>query len=176
MKQGTVKSRILHCLKCLTSSTRFASVALAIVLALVASPLKAQNTGATSDPQSAPAAGAQNSGGIRGQVADPSGAVIPNATVVVLDSAGKTAGKATSDNGGVYTIHGLTPGTYSVWVTAEGFAAFRVPSIAVAAGQMKNVNPALQIEVQQQVQVEAENTIGTAPRTTPTPSSSRART
>ncbi|HVT95904.1 MAG TPA: carboxypeptidase regulatory-like domain-containing protein [Acidobacteriaceae bacterium] len=115
-------------------------------------------------PQVTSGAPTQNAGGIRGQVADPSGAVIPNATIVVLDTAGKTVGKTTSDAGGVYAVHGIPPGTYSVWVTAEGFAAWRVPNVAVAAGQMKNVNPALQIQVQQQqVEVQAENTtIGTA--------------
>ncbi len=85
--------------------------------------------------------------------------MIPNATVVVLSTEGKVVGKATSDNGGVYTIHGIAPGTYSVWVTAQGFAAYRVANIAVAAGQMKNVNPAMQIQVEkQEVQVQAENT------------------
>lgn len=117
-----------------------------------------------SSPQAAPAAPAQTTGGLRGQVADPSGAVIPGATIVALTTAGKTAGRATSDNGGVYTIHGLAPGTYSVMVVAPGFAAYSVPGIAIAAGQMKNLNPSLQIQVEQQeVQVQAENTtIGTA--------------
>ena len=117
-----------------------------------------------SAPPAAPAAPAQNAGGIRGQVADPSGAVIPGATIVVLDTAGKTVGKATADAGGVYAVHGIPPGTYSVWVTAPGFAVYRVPNIAVAAGQIKTLNPALQIQMQQQqVEVQAENTtIGTA--------------
>jgi len=109
--------------------------------------------------QSTAPAPAQDTGGIRGQVADPTGAVIPGATVVVMSTSGKVAGKATSDNGGVYTVHGLAPGTYSVTVVAPGFATYRVPGIAVAAGQMKNLNPALQIEVEQQeVKVQAENT------------------
>jgi len=112
-----------------------------------------------------PPAPAQTSGGLRGQVTDPTGAVIPGATVVVLTTSGKVAGKATSDNGGVYTIHGLVPGTYSITVTAPGFAAYRTPGIVLAPGQMKNLNPALQIQVEQQeVQVQAENTtIGTSP-------------
>jgi hypothetical protein len=171
-----VKLRILNRLKCLKPTTlvaRVASASIVLVAALLlaaASAVTAQTMTPSATPAavqaatpapSAPAqsAAADNAGGIRGQVADPTGAVIPNANVVVLDSAGKTAGKATSDNGGVYAIHGLAPGTYSVWVTAQGFAAFRVPSIVVTAGQMKNVNPALQIQVEQQeVQVQAENT------------------
>ncbi len=104
-------------------------------------------------------------GEIRGQVADPSGAVIPGATVVAITTSGKVAGKATSDGVGAYAIHGLAPGTYSVTATANGFAAFAMPGIVVAAGQLKTVNATLQIEVQQQqVQVEAEsNTVSTSP-------------
>ncbi len=107
----------------------------------------------------------QAAGGIRGQVTDPTGAVIPNATVVVRDAAGKVAGKATSDNGGVYAIHGLAAGRYSVTVTAQGFASYSVPGVVVASGQLKNLNPALTIAVEkQEVQVQAENTtIGTSP-------------
>lgn len=107
---------------------------------------------------------AETAGGIRGEVTDPSGAVIPNATVVVRDTAGNVAGKATSDNGGVYTIHNLPAGKYSVTVVAPGFASYSVPGIVVAAGQMKNLNPALHIAVEkQEVQVQAENTtVGTS--------------
>ena len=118
---------------------------------------------------SAPVLAAQTSpqaaGGIRGQVTDPTGAVIPKATVVVRDTAGNVAGKATSDNGGVYTIHGLAAGKYSVTVTAQGFASYSEAGIVVTSGQMKNLNPALTIAVEkQEVQVQAENTtIGTSP-------------
>jgi hypothetical protein len=143
--------------RCLASALLTAAAFLLVAVA----PLRAQDS---VPPQAASESSPQTSGGIRGQVTDPTGAVIPDATIVVLDTAGKTAGKATSDTGGVYAVHGVPPGTYSVWVTAPGFAVFRVPNIVVAAGQMKNLNPALQIEVaKQQVEVQAENTtIGTA--------------
>ncbi|HTX77800.1 MAG TPA: carboxypeptidase regulatory-like domain-containing protein, partial [Terracidiphilus sp.] len=115
----------------------------------------------------APAQGGGKSatGGIHGQVADPTGAVIPGATVVATTTAGKVAGKAISDGTGAYAIHGLEPGTYGVTATASGFARFEAPGIVVAAGQMRTVNAALQIAVQQQqVQVEAEsNTVSTSP-------------
>ncbi len=104
-------------------------------------------------------------GGIHGQVADPTGAVIPGATVVATTTAGKVAGTATSDGTGAYVIHGLAPGTYGITATAKGFARFAIPGIVVAAGQMRTVNAALKIAVQQQqVQVEAENnTVSTSP-------------
>ncbi|MGB7265500.1 MAG: carboxypeptidase regulatory-like domain-containing protein [Terracidiphilus sp.] len=105
------------------------------------------------------------SGGIRGQVADPSGAVIPGATVVATTTAGKVAGKATSDGLGAYVIHGLPPGSYNITATANGFAEFATPGIAVAAGKMHTVNATLTIQMQQQqVVVQAEaNTVSTSP-------------
>jgi hypothetical protein len=132
---------------------------------------------ATATPAAAPDAAAQAAespgassasgatGGIHGQVTDPSGAVIPNAAVVALTTAGKVAGKATSNGFGAYAIRGLAPGTYSVTATANGFSSFAVPGIAVTAGQSKTVNAAMAIEVQQQnVEVESEaNTVNTTP-------------
>lgn len=104
-------------------------------------------------------------GSIHGQVTDPSGAVIPNATIVALTTAGQVAGKATSNGLGAYTIRGLAPGTYSLTATANGFAAYSLPGIVVTAGQVKTLNAALQIEIQQQqVEVESEaNTVSTSP-------------
>jgi len=104
-------------------------------------------------------------GGIHGQVADPTGAVIPGATVVATTTAGKVAGKATADGVGAYAIHGLAPGTYGVTATANGFAQFQKPGVVVSAGQMRTVNATLVIQVQQQnVEVQAEsNTVSTSP-------------
>ena len=106
-----------------------------------------------------------SSGAIQGQVADPTGAVIPGANVVVFTTSGKAAGKATSSALGAFTIHGLAAGTYSITATAKGFQAFQAAGIVVASGQTRTVNAALQIEVeQQQVEVEADgNTVGTNP-------------
>jgi len=109
--------------------------------------------------------GQGTTGGIGGQVADPTGAVIPGATVVAMTTAGKVAGQATADGIGHYEIRGLAPGTYSVTATAKGFAVFRVPNIGVVAGQTRAVNPALKIEAEeQQVEVQGDaNTVSTAP-------------
>ena len=111
--------------------------------------------------QNAPSAG---TGNIHGQVMDATGAVIPNATVVVSDTTGKIAGKTTSNGVGAYTVRGLAPGTYSLAVTATGFSAFATPGIQLVAGQSKNVNATMQIEVQEKVEVESEaNTVSTSP-------------
>jgi hypothetical protein len=136
-------------------------IAILAAVALLAGGVAQGQNALQAATQSAPA----GTGGIHGQVADPTGAVIPGATVVVMTTSGKVAAKTTSDAGGQYSIHGLPPGTYSVTATAHGFAAFSVPGVVVTAGQMKTVNPAMKIaEQQQQVEVQAENTtISTSP-------------
>ncbi|HEX3662599.1 MAG TPA: carboxypeptidase regulatory-like domain-containing protein [Acidobacteriaceae bacterium] len=154
--------RILNRSKCGAGAAqllRAAGLAMAVVAGM------AVGAGPALCAQTAPVPSNPSAGGIRGQVTDPTGAVIPSATVVVRDPAGKVVGKATSDNGGVYAIHGLPPGKYSVTVTAQGFASYSAAGIGVASGQMKNLNPALTIAVEkQEVQVQAENTtIGTSP-------------
>jgi len=104
------------------------------------------------------------SGSIHGQVMDATGAVIPNANVVVSDTSGRIAGKTTSNGVGEFTVRGLATGTYSLTATASGFAAFSKPGIQIAAGQSKTQNATLQIEVQEKVEVQSEaNTISTSP-------------
>lgn len=104
-------------------------------------------------------------GVLRGTVTDPSGAVIPNATVSITTADGHTVATATSDAAGAYQSRGLTPGTYIVVVSAQGFAASSSKAVTLAAGQSKQYNAALQIAIeQQQVQVNSETTtVDTSP-------------
>jgi hypothetical protein len=70
----------------------------------------------------APAAYAQTAvtGAISGAVADASGAVVPNATVTIINS-GTNAKQVTTTNAeGRYTASQLTPGTYKVSATSAG--------------------------------------------------------
>src|ERR1700731_3999478 len=70
---------------------------------------------------------AQQSGTtVHGTVADPTGAVIPGATVT-LTPAGNAAAKAivgTTQGDGTYTIPNVPTGVYSETVTMPGFASF----------------------------------------------------
>jgi hypothetical protein len=101
--------------------------------------------------QSQPAAGT-----LRGQVTDPSGAVVANAAVGVLMSGGQTH-TAVSSKTGAYEISNLPPGKYTVTANAQGFAIFIQNDVAVTAGQTAQFNIALDINVQQEkVNVEAE--------------------
>ena len=111
----------------------------AIIAGLVFSTtsIRAQDAApAGGNPSGSPSAPSAT-GSIRGQVTDPTGAVIPNATVVVLTTAGQVAGKAASNAVGAYSIRGLAPGTYTLTAAANGFAVSSIPGVLVTAGQAR---------------------------------------
>jgi uncharacterized membrane protein YgcG len=93
---------------------------------------------------------------MRGQVTDPSGAVVANATVAIMVSGGQPH-SATTTRSGAYEIANLPPGKYTVTANAQGFAVFVQTEVDVAAGQVAQFNIALDISVKQEkVNVEAE--------------------
>ena len=107
-------------------------------------------------PAPASAQSATTTGSLRGQVTDPSGAVVTNATVAVQATGGQTHSATTNRSGG-YEIGNLPPGKYNVTANAKGFAVFVQNGVDVAAGQAASFNIALDINVQQEkVNVEAE--------------------
>jgi hypothetical protein len=89
---------------------------------------------------------AATTGTLRGQVTDPSGAVVPNATVAILVSGGQTH-SATTSRAGNYEIGNLAPGKYTVTANAQGFAVFVQNDVDVPAGQIAQFNIALDINV-----------------------------
>ena len=109
----------------------------------LAAPASAQS------PAQSPTQSPATTGTLRGQVTDPSGAVVTNATVAVLVSGGQTHSVTTNRSGG-YEIGNLAPGKYTVTANAQGFAVFVQNDVAVAAGQVAQFNIALDINVQQE--------------------------
>jgi Carboxypeptidase regulatory-like domain len=100
---------------------------------------------------------AQTGGGtVRGQVTDPSGAAVPNATVEVTIPAGQTRTTRTGRDGS-YEVKGLAPGRYIVKASALGFETYESPEVSVAGGQVQSVNLPLSIaRKQQKVEVSAQ--------------------
>jgi Carboxypeptidase regulatory-like domain/TonB dependent receptor len=88
-------------------------------------------------------------GTLRGQVTDPSGAVVPNAAVAILVSGGQTQ-SATTNHSGNYEIGNLAPGKYTVTANAQGFAVFVQNDVDVAAGRTAQFNISLDINVRQE--------------------------
>src|ERR1700723_3340395 len=102
------------------------------------------------------AAQSPGTGTLRGQVSDPSGAVVPNATIAILQSGGPTHSAKTNNNGN-YEIGNLPPGNYTVTANADGFNAFIQNDVQLNAGQVLQFNIPLEIQVEQQkVNVEEE--------------------
>jgi Carboxypeptidase regulatory-like domain len=95
---------------------------------------------------------------LRGHIADPSGALIPGATITIRTSAGGTVKTTTADSGGAYSVTGLVPGGYIVQASFPGFASFSSQTIQLAAGQSKRVDISMAIqEAQQSVTVTDES-------------------
>jgi hypothetical protein len=95
-------------------------------------------------------------GQVMGRVTDPSGAAIPAASVELQDAATGTIRKATTDQQGQYTFALVTPGRYSVTVTATGFQKAILNDVTVEVSKSITVNLALRIgQVSQIVQVTA---------------------
>jgi len=95
---------------------------------------------------------------LNGKVTDQTGAVIPQATVVVTNSSGKQT-TATTNQEGSFEFHSLAPGTYTVAAGAKGFAIQQKPGVQLTAGQRQTLNLSLEVEVQQEkVNVESEGT------------------
>ena len=102
------------------------------------------------------AAQSTGTGTLRGQVSDPSGAVVPNATVAILQSGGQPIPRNDQRNGN-YEIGNLAPGNYTVTANADGIRRFCSERRAVNAGQVLQFNIPLEIQVEQQkVNVEEE--------------------
>lgn len=95
-------------------------------------------------------------GTLRGQVKDPSGAVIGGANVLVTPATGQPLSVMTNRQG-LYEVKGLAPGKYKVEAIAKGFALFEKDDVEIKALQIAEVNMSLEIqESQQQVTVNAE--------------------
>ncbi|MGB6835910.1 MAG: carboxypeptidase regulatory-like domain-containing protein [Candidatus Acidiferrum sp.] len=88
-------------------------------------------------------------GTLRGQVTDPSGAAVAEATVLVTTPSG-AATTATTNRDGLFEVKGLVAGKYGVKVIATGFAPFEQAEVDIAAGQTQKLNAQLSIQVQEQ--------------------------
>jgi len=100
---------------------------------------------------------AQSTGTVTGTVYDQAGAVVPNASVeLVNDGTGDTR-KSTTNSAGYFSFGSVQPGAYTVKVTASGFKGWKQSAIPVRPGDVRNVpNVSLQVGSQgETVQVEA---------------------
>lgn len=95
-------------------------------------------------------------GSIAGVVTDPSGAVVPNAVVVVTDVGTNIETRTSTDQTGNYVLTLLPIGQYSVAVEAGGFKKFLASGIKVNVQDRLRVDATLQLgQAADTVQVES---------------------
>lgn len=90
------------------------------------------------------AAQSTTQGAIGGSVKDPQGALVPNATVSVKNDETNREVSATTDADGNFRVTQLQPGTYTVTVTASGFANYNA-KVVVEVGLVTPVEAALTV-------------------------------
>jgi hypothetical protein len=96
-------------------------------------------------------ASAQTGGQITGEVKDPSGASVPEATITVTNTATNVARTTTTNTAGLYSFPALTPGMYQVKAVASGFQTA--------------VTNDVQLQVQQTARVDFSLTVGQSTQT-----------
>jgi hypothetical protein len=82
---------------------------------------------------------------LRGTVTDPSGSVIPNATVVLTNDASKAARRAVPGGEGGYQFTFVPPGNYTLAVTATGFQRYEHKGLELLVNTPTTVNAQLEI-------------------------------
>jgi Carboxypeptidase regulatory-like domain len=93
-----------------------------------------------------PAAGAQTLyGSLIGNVTDSSGAVVPAATVQVVNTATGFVRETLTNERGIYSFSDLQPGTYEVRVSAPSFATSTQTGVAASANAVVRVNVQLRL-------------------------------
>src|SRR5260370_26656886 len=83
---------------------------------------------------------------IRGQVLDQSGALVPDAQVLIVNQdTGVTVFSGKSDSAGAFVAPQIIPGTYRITVTAQGLKQSVISNLVAAVAQVTEVNITLKV-------------------------------
>ncbi|MEO7660325.1 MAG: carboxypeptidase-like regulatory domain-containing protein, partial [Pyrinomonadaceae bacterium] len=88
---------------------------------------------------------AQTTGSMSGTVTDPSGAVVPGATVTVVNTATGAERSAVASSTGAFDFQALQPGNYTISVEASGFRKAIARNIVVSVSTASTVNIPLEV-------------------------------
>src|ERR1041385_980537 len=96
---------------------------------------------------SGPSAFAQggSTGSIAGTISDPTGAVVPGATITVKNNATTQEYTATTADNGTFSVPALNSGTYTVTIAAPGFKTTVLQNVKVDVGTPSSVNVTLEV-------------------------------
>ncbi len=96
-------------------------------------------------------------GTIRGVVTDSAGAVIPGAAVTITDTSTGAVRASTTNGQGNYEVFGLSPGTYTVTITAAGMSEMEIKDVTLHGSDVATADAQLKIsQGQQTVTVSSE--------------------
>ncbi|HET9696983.1 MAG TPA: carboxypeptidase-like regulatory domain-containing protein, partial [Terriglobales bacterium] len=98
-----------------------------------------------------PAAAQFDTGTIAGSVNDPSGAVVPGATVKVTNTGTNVEKTLKSDQNGDFVVSALPSGTYVVSATAAGFSDAKSKDVVLNVGSTVHVKMSLAVAGSDQV-------------------------
>src|SRR5690349_2451847 len=84
-------------------------------------------------------------GSIQGVVSDPSGAAVPNATVIATNNATGVSTTRQTTQAGYYVLSPLVAGTYTVTVNAGGFEKLTQQNVVVDALAQVGLNLTVQV-------------------------------
>src|ERR1700734_2351288 len=84
-------------------------------------------------------------GTVSGQVTDEQGGAVPGAAIRLTDISTNAAQQTNSNADGRYAFPSVTPGTYSIAISKEGFNGYEVNRQAVEIGQVLTINATLKV-------------------------------
>ena len=115
---------------------------LAVLLCLSLSPVSAQIAG---------------TGSIQGRVVDPTGAVLPDAHVTIIENATQIKHTVQSDGSGLYNFPNIPVGTYTLNSTAQGFQTYVQTGIVLEVGSSISITAKMAVgAANEKVEVRAE--------------------
>jgi hypothetical protein len=103
---------------------------------------------------SLPMAGQERFGNITGIVTDPSGAVVADVTVTIVNKSTNRTLTSKTRSDGTYSAFEIEPGRYSVMFQKQGFGRYEVPDVIVLVGRTANISAQMKLgSVDQTVEV-----------------------
>jgi len=138
---ATISSPLKNIFRNPVALFRVAQACVLVILSIGVNPSYAQNSNST----------------IRGLVSDPSGALVPNAQVVIVNTqTGATIFSGNTDSAGVFVAPQVIPGIYEVRVAANGLKRRVVSNVVATVAQVESLNIRMEIgQVSEVVTVES---------------------
>ena len=102
---------------------------------------------------------AQVGGSVSGTIKDPTGGVVPGATVALMNTTLGTQFNVVTDGQGLYSFPNVPVGSYDLTVTLEGFKPYKRTGLAINADSRLKVDATLEIGEQSETVTVIENAV-----------------